>query len=168
MDMSVDTPLRQALLARIKARRDDVRGFLRAARGGSGRCGTLGVVGSSVAAVLTAGPGVGGTFFTDAMQRAFAIPDAAVVWQGLCLLSTAISIGAAVLVGLDRSKDVAVQLAIAEMTAGELEWLQMMLEYDELPPHQAAKLLQHYNSKIAFVDERDHPVAAPPTPSTTP
>ena len=69
--MADDNDLRRDLLWRIEARRAAVQAFLREHRPRTRRLATITVVLSSLAAVFTAGPALGGEPFAESVQNAF-------------------------------------------------------------------------------------------------
>jgi hypothetical protein len=121
----------------------------------------LSVVGSAVAALLTAGPAVGGESFTSSVQGRLGIADDSVVWRVLCLAALIFSLLAAVATNLSNSRDLATKVGAAETCSAELEALQTSLQFGQLPVAEAVKLYQQYVTKIAFVDEIVHSKSAP-------
>jgi len=69
--MSNDEEVRQELLRRITARRTSIDTFVRDLRRRSARLSNITIISSTVAAFLTAGPGLGGRSFAQAVQHAF-------------------------------------------------------------------------------------------------
>lgn len=150
-DENVD--VRQELIRRIEARRASINAFVRRVRPRSARLANISIVSSAVAAVFTAGPAFGGVSFTEAVQRGFSLANSSIVWRTLCLAATLVSLVAAISVQLNKSQDVASQLSAAEACNTELEGLQTLLEFGQLPVRDAIELYQKYVTKIPFVEE---------------
>jgi hypothetical protein len=151
--MGDDVDVRLELIRRIEARRASINAFLRRARPRSNRLANISIVSSAVAAVFTAGPAFGGASFTEAVQRGLSLADSSIVWRILCLAATLVSLVAAISVQLNKSQDVASQLSAAEACNTELEGLQTLLEFAQLPVRDAVELYQKYITKIPFVEE---------------
>lgn len=156
--MGDNVDVRLELIRRIEARRASINAFLRRVRPRSIRLANISIVSSAVAAVFTAGPAFGGVSFTEAVQRGISLSDSSIVWRALCLAATLVSLVAAISVHLNKSQDVASQLSAAEACNTELEGLQALLEFAQLPVRDAVELYQKYISKIPFVEEEPaHP-----------
>jgi hypothetical protein len=145
--------VRQDLLARISARRASIDAFLRAARPRGRRLITASITSSAIAATLTAGPAVGGEGFTDGVQGALSLANESTVWRALCILATIVSLIAAITTNLSRSQDTAERIASAEAVNAELEGLQTLVEFGQVPVLDAVKLYQQYVTKIPFVEQ---------------
>jgi cytochrome bd-type quinol oxidase subunit 2 len=158
--MADQTDRRQDLLLRINARRAGVEAFLRERRPRINRRVTMTLVLSSLSAVFTAGPALGGVSFAEAVSRTFGLSDSSVVWRVLCLLSLLVSVGAAVLTTIEKSQGTGAQLSAVEAADAELEGLATLLEFGTLSVEDGVKLYQQYVTKIPFVD--DAPAVARP------
>jgi hypothetical protein len=158
--MADQTDLRRDLLMRINARRAGVEAFLRERRPRINRRVTVTLVLSSLSAVFTAGPALGGVSFAAAVSRTFGLSDSSVVWRVLCLLSLLVSVGAAVLTTIEKSQGAGAQLSAVEAADAELEGLATLLEFGTLSVEDGVKLYQQYVTKIPFVD--DAPAVARP------
>ncbi len=152
--MAENSDLRRDLLRRIEARRAAVQAFLRAYRPRTRRRSTLTIVLSSLAAVFTAGPAVGGETFAEGVQNALGLASDSYVWRTLCLLAMVVSIGAAVLTNLGKSQDDVARLSSAEAANTELEGLAGLMHFGHLSVQDGVKLYQQYIVKIPFVDEQ--------------
>jgi MFS family permease len=150
--MAGDDDLRLDLLRRIESRRASVQAFLRDHRPRIRRRATIAVVFSSLAAVFTAGPAVGGETFAHSVQKTLGLPSDSYVWRVLCLLALVVSVGAAVLTNLGKSSDDVARLSSAEAANAELEGLTTLLQFGHLGVQDAVKLYQQYSVKIPFVD----------------
>jgi hypothetical protein len=151
--MGDNVDVRLELIRRIEARRASINAFLRRVRPRSVRLANISIVSSALAAFFTAGPAFGGVSFTDAVQRGISLPDSSIVWRTLCLFATLVSLVAAISVHLNKSQETASQLSAAEACNTELEGLQTLLEFSQLPVHDAVELYQKYITKIPFVEE---------------
>jgi hypothetical protein len=158
--MTDHADLRQDLLVRVNARRAGVEAFLRERRPRVDRRVTATLVLTSLAAVLTAGPALGGVPFADAVGSALGLADDSLVWRVLCLLAMLVSVAAAVLTSIEKSHGAVAQLSAVEAADAELEGLATLLEFGTLSVEDGVKLYQQYVSKIPFVD--DAPAVARP------
>ncbi len=158
--MADQTDLRQDLLRRVNARRAAVEVFLRERRPRIKRRVTATLVLTSLSAVLTAGPGIGGTSFAESLDGTFNLGDSSDVWQILCFLALLVSVCATVLTAIDKANDSAARLSAVEAADAELEGLAMLLEFGHLSVEDGVKLYQQYVTKIPFVD--DAPTVARP------
>jgi hypothetical protein len=151
--------LRRNLLSRIDARRAAVQAFLRENRPRVRRRANLTIVLSSVAAVFTAGPALGGEQFSTSVQKTLGLSTDSLVWRFLCLGALLVSVGAAIMTNIAKSEDVVSRLSTAEAAGAELEGLTTLLEFGHLPLDEAVKLYEQYAGKISFVDEVPEPVS---------
>jgi hypothetical protein len=163
--MADDSDLRRDLLWRIDARRASVQAFLRDHRPRTRRLATITVVLSSMAAVFTAGPALGGEPFSQSVQNTLGLASDSYVWRTLCLLALLVSVGAAVLTNIGKSNNDMAKLSSAEAANSELEGLSSLLHFGQLSVEDGVKLYQQYTVKIPFVD--DQPGAAPPLPQSS-
>jgi hypothetical protein len=146
--------LRRDLLWRIDARRAAIQAFLRNQRPRARRRANLAIVLSSLAAVFTAGPAVGGETFAGSVQRTLGLTSEAYVWRVLCLLALVVSVGSAVLTNLSKSQDDMARVSTAEAANAELEGLNTLVQFGQLAVQDAVKLYQQYSVKIPFVDDQ--------------
>jgi hypothetical protein len=107
---------------------------------------------SSLAAVLTAAPAVGGDSFTAAVQKAFGLSSDTYVWRTLCLGALLVSAGAAVMTSVGKSHDNTEQISAAQAARAELDGLRTLLEFGQLPPGDAVKLYHQYTLTVPFVE----------------
>jgi cytochrome bd-type quinol oxidase subunit 2 len=149
-----DGTLRQDLLARIDARRASVQAFLRGHRPRIRRRANITIVLSSLAAVFTAGPALGGEPFAESVQNTLGLASDSTVWRVLCLLAMLVSVSAAVLSNIAKSQDDVARLSTAEAANAELEGLSTLLQFGHLSVDDAVKLYQQYSVKIPFVEEQ--------------
>ena len=158
--MADDDALRRDLLWRIETRRASIQAYLRDHRPRTRRRATITVVLSSLAALFTAGPALGGEPFAQSVQNSLGLASDSTVWRTLCFLTLLVSIASAILVNLGKASDEVAKLSSAEAANTELEGLTGLLQYGRVSLEDGAKLYQQYIVKIPFVD--DLPAAAPP------
>jgi hypothetical protein len=151
--------LRRQLLTQIDARRAAVHAFLRENRPRYRRRATITIVFSSLAAVFTAGPALGGEQFATSVQQSLGLSSDSVVWRFLCLAALIVSVAAAILTNIARSQDVVTRLSAAEAAGAELEGLTTLLQFGHLPLEEAVKLYQQYAVKVSFVEEEPIPAS---------
>ncbi|MCG2621894.1 hypothetical protein LVY72_08175 [Arthrobacter sp. I2-34] len=149
--MDEDLQLRRELSERIERRRASIGAYLKRTRPRLSRLSTASIVGSSVVAALTAGPGIGKQDFTNSVASILSLEDSAVVWQSLCLLATVLSVAVALTTHFATSKGRAEQISAAETCNAELDGLQTALTFGTLPLDEAVRLYQQYSVKAAFV-----------------
>jgi len=143
----------ERLQKRIEDRRRTVEAYLRTARPRAERLTYVAIVSSALAAALTAGPGFGGTRFTDRLAEGLDLGGSAAVWQPLCLLATVTSVIAAVSANLSRSRNAETRIVSAEACNAELEGLQTLVEFRQVSLPEALKLYQQYVARVPFVVE---------------
>jgi hypothetical protein len=161
--MAESNEQRRDLMARIEARRTGAVLYLRRNRPSIRRRANVTIILSSLAAVFTAGPAIGGENFAGAVQDALHLSSDSYVWRTLCLLALLVSIGAALMTNLAKSHEASLnRLTTAEAAKAELEGLTSLLEYGHLSLEDAAKLFHEYSVKIPFVDD-----ALPTPPART-
>lgn len=154
-------PTSSQLLSRIKKRRRSIDAYLHAARPRSERLTWVSVISSALAAVLTAGPALGGVAFADDVARSLQLEGPSSVWRPLCLLAMVVSVIAAVSANLSKSKNAEARIISAEACNAQLEGLQTMVEFEQVSLEDAVDLYQQHIAKIPFVPE------AAKTPSPT-
>ncbi len=151
---------RQDLLRLVNARRAGVEAYLRRRRPRVRRWATVTLVLTSLSAVFTAGPALGGVPFAEGVQNVLGLDSSSTVWRTLCLLALLVSAGATVLTTLTRTRDPVAELGAVEAADAELEGLATLLEFGTLSVEDGVKLYQQYVTKIPFVD--DAPAVARP------
>ena len=153
--MTDDAKARKQLCARIKARRADIDEFLTHARPRRNVLTNVSIVCSALAAVFTATPALGGPKAVQAIADNLSLPGGPpAVWRPLCLAAFLVAVAAAVTANLHRSYDLPAQVATAEACNAELESLLALLDFDDLPLHNAVEHYQQSIQKIPFVQER--------------
>jgi hypothetical protein len=151
--MPEDDRLRRDLLARIEQRRAGVQAFLRANRPRIRRRANVTIVLSSLAAVFTAGPALGGEPFAESVQNSLGLSTESIVWRVLCLAAMLVSVGAAVMTNIAKSQDAEARLSTVEAVNAELDGLASLLHYGHLSVDDAVKLYQQYTAKVPFVED---------------
>lgn len=151
MDESPDT--RQLLSARIEQKQQSVRSYLGRERPRRNKLSNVSVVGSALAAMLTAGPAFGGTGFTEALKGVFSLGDDSIVWRVLCLFAVLLSVAAALATNFANSHSIADRVSAAETANAQLEGLRDTLSFGQIDTGEALKLYQQYAAQIAFVDD---------------
>lgn len=155
--MTEQTAMRQRLSDSIEQRQMAIRRFLERARPRRNRLVTISIVGSALAAALTAGPALGGTKFTAAIQGVFALDESSVVWRVLCLAAVLLSLAAALATNFATSSAVTDRVTAAEACQMELEGLQAALDFGHLDVDDAVPLYQQYIARTGFVDDVQPP-----------
>jgi hypothetical protein len=151
--MTTDAEARQQLVHRIRARRASITAYVRDLEPRGARLMAISIICSALVAALTAGPALGGTRFTDAVQDMASLSGGSVVWRTLCLAALVLSIVAAVTTNLYRSRDVGARLGKAEAAGAALEGLEALVEFGRLPLEDAVGLYQRAVADIPFVPD---------------
>jgi hypothetical protein len=165
--MADDDAFRRDLLWRIEARRAAVQAFIRTHRPRTRRRANLIIICSSLSALFTAGPALGGEQFADNVADLLNLRMDSYVWRFLCLLALLVSVGGAVLTNISKSQDDLSRLSLAEAANAELEGLSTLLQFGHLTVEDAVKLYQQYSAKVPFIEDLPAPVQAgygPPPP----
>lgn len=149
-----DTQLRQELLKRIKEKQGAVGAFAREISASGDRQTNTSIICGAIAAVLTAGPALGGTGFTEGIGHALALPTDSIVWRTLCFAATILMLVATISTNLYKSHDVAGRLSKAEACSAELEGLEALIEFGQLPVSEGVKLYQQYIAQVPFLAEK--------------
>jgi hypothetical protein len=160
--------VRVDLLERVGSRRHSLQAYLRDNQPRFRRRTNITIVLSTVAAISTAGPALGGQSFAEGVQKALGLSSDAIVWRVLCLLALLVSFAAALLTNLGRSQDQAARLATAEAVEGELEGLSVLLQFGQLPVQDAVKLYQQYTAKVSYVPDDPTPAGSRPVAVAAP
>jgi hypothetical protein len=153
-----DTDDSQQLLNRITERRRGVEAYLRRARPRSDRLTMVTIISSAIAAVLTAAPAIGGADFVNSISSALELGGPAKVWRPLCLLAMIFSVVAVVSVNLAKSRNAENRIISAETCNAELEGLQTLIEYRQVPLDEAVRMYQQSVAKVPFL--RDDSLAS--------
>jgi hypothetical protein len=148
-----DKDLRDRLVTRLQNRRVELDAFLDKARPRTQLLGITSSVASGLAAVLTAGPAVGGEGFAESTQGVLGFASSTSVWRLLCLFALLVSVVSAICSNLMRSQQGTVQITAAQQAAAELEGLQTMLEFGDVKLEAALKAYQQSIVNTSCVDE---------------
>lgn len=100
------------------------------------RLSLVSIISSALAAALTAGPALGGQGFTDSVAGAFNTGEDSTVWRVLCLLTLVVSVISAIAVNLSKSRNWEARIISAEACNAELEGLQTLLEFGQIPVNE--------------------------------
>jgi hypothetical protein len=160
--MADDSKSRKQLCSRIRARRADIDDFLVHARPRRNVLTNISIVCSALAAVFTATPALGGVKAVQGIADSLSLAGPPQVWRPLCLGAFIVAVAAAVAANLNRSYELPAQVAAAEACNAELESLLALLDFDDLPVHNAVEHYQQSIQKIPFVKQREseHALAA--------
>ncbi len=147
--MSEDRNDVNMLLTKIKTKREEVSNYLARNESRHSRLSNSSIILGALTALLTAGPGVGGGEFIDAIKNfaSFGIP----VWQLLCLAATLFSVAAVIVNGMLKSQNLASKITNARSCTSKLEGLETLLELQQMDVKQAAPLYTKYISEIYHV-----------------
>lgn len=137
------------LLKKIKTKRQELEDYLARNESRHSLLINSSIVFGALTAVLTAGPGVGGTEFIDIAKNviSFGIP----VWQFLCLLAAILSVLAVIANGMLKSQNLTFKIASARSCSSKLEGLEALLELRQMDVKQAAPLYTQYISEVHHV-----------------
>ena len=141
----------EQLLHHIEQRRQEVCAYLRRAKPRAERLTLTSIISSALAAVLTAGPALGGPGFTASVGEELGLHGAAAIWRPLCLLAMVVSVVAAITANLSKSRNVEARIMAAEICNTELDLLATFLILDQVPLSEAAQMYQQSSTKVPFV-----------------
>lgn len=147
--MQVKTSDSDVVLARIKAKRQEIAAYLARTEPRNYRLVNYSIVFGALAATMTAGPGLGGGGFVNSMKDV--IPFGIPVWQLLCLVATILSVSAVVANGKLKLQDLASKVASARGCNSKLEGLELMLEAGQIDVEHATHLYTQYLAEIPHV-----------------
>jgi hypothetical protein len=146
----------QKLLDLIINRRRSLDVYLKKMRPRSERLLMVTIVSSALAAVLNAGPALGGTDFTGPVAAALNLGSPAAVWRPLCMLAMIVSVVAVISANLGKSKSSENRIASAETANGELESLEILIDFHQLPLKEAITMYQQSVARVPFVPRGSH------------
>jgi hypothetical protein len=138
-----------ALRERINARRDEVQAYILSEGPRKTRLLNTTIVGGSLAAVLNAGPAVGGQPFTAWLTGTFGLTSPA--WQLLCGAAAACSVTATIATQLLKSRNVEERIARAESCRAKLEILDVGLSTGHMDLAQATTEFIRCVEETAFL-----------------
>ena len=145
--------VREKLLGHIAYRRASIGEWLRANRLRSSRLSTVSIISSALAAVIVAGPALGGERFTGGAADVLSLDTGAPVWRFMCLLGLIASVVAAIATNLHKSQDLAARITAAESCDADLEGLQTLLRFGRISTGEAVDLYRGYIARIPHVDD---------------
>jgi hypothetical protein len=129
---------KQDLLSQIRRKRTQIESFLAVTRPRKRRLLNTTIVGGSLAAVLTAGPAVGGPSLTVALTGALGLnPASSPSWRILCAAASVCSIMATVATQLLKSQNIEEHVTRAQGCRAKLEVLDVGLTLGQLDVRQA-------------------------------
>jgi len=131
----MNTVSNSEILGRISQQRAKVDAFLAAAVPRKRRLLNTTIVGGSLAAVLTAGPAVGGQSFTAWLTAALGLTSPS--WRLLCGGAAVCSVMATVATQLLKSDNVEQNVARAQAARAKLEVIELGLKLGQLDDRQA-------------------------------
>lgn len=142
--MSEATSDKDALLAKIKAKRQQISDYLTKMVTRHSWLINVSIIAGAFAAALTAGPGVGGEGFIGVAKGvvSLGIP----IWQVLCSAATLLSLTAVITNGMLKSYDHAAKIADAKKSDSKLEAIETMLEFGQI---DVKKATQQYTQCLA-------------------
>ncbi len=139
----------EILLNKIQNKRAEIDSFLACKEPRNRRLTNIAIICGAIAAVLTAGPALGGNTFTALISDAFGLSSPA--WQLLCLAATIFSMTATIAINMSKSSDIRSQIDSARGCEAKLEGLQTLLELKQIEMQQAAALYTSYLTEIPHV-----------------
>ena len=143
-------PSSDEILARIRAKRAQVDGFLTAAVPRKRRLLNTTIVGGSLAAVFTAGPAVGGQPFTAWLTGALGMMSPS--WRLLCGAASVASITATIATQLLKSNNIEQNVGRAQSARAKLEVLETGVLLGQIDPQQAVAEFLKSVEDTAFLE----------------
>lgn len=140
------------LIDQIAGRHRQLQRYLGRMRPRNARLGLVAVVTSALAAVVTAGPAVGGDGFAVTVQDALSLTEPSLVWRSLCLIALLVSVVSTISTNLLRSQNTAAQISAAETASAELHGLRLLIEVGDIPLTTAVKLYQESVVRTSFLE----------------
>jgi hypothetical protein len=151
--MMIDSVSNQDLVGQIRKKRTELERFLAVARPRKRRLLNTTIVGGSLAAVLTAGPAVGGPSFTAALTGAMGLnPASSPSWRILCAVASICSIMATVATQLLKSHNIEEHVTRAQGCRAKLEVLEVGLTIGQLDVRQATTEFLKCVEDVAFLE----------------
>ena len=145
---------RQRLVARIRARRADIRAFVRRVEPRASRLANVTIIASALVTAFTAGPAIGGEKFTAGVQGAANLGSDSLVWRTLCFGAVICSLVSIIATNMAKGRDIANQLNKAEACNAALEGLETRLEFGDLAVADGLDQYQQHLAEIPFIPER--------------
>ncbi|MEP6833614.1 MAG: hypothetical protein ABJB74_09475 [Gemmatimonas sp.] len=126
---SIDS--RSRLLDRIHEKKQSLQAFLHNSGPRNNRLTVLSIVGTGLAALLTAGPAVGGASFTAAVTQALGTTSPS--WRILCAGATVLSFLATTALSIQKVQDLPTKVSKAQSAHAQLEALETFMDTTEIP-----------------------------------
>ena len=140
----------QELISRIREKRSHLDGFLSSARPRKRRLLNTTIVGGSLAAVLTAGPAVGGAPFTAWLTGALGSTSPS--WRILCGAASLCSVMATVATQMLKSHNIEEYVTRAQGCRAKLEVLEASLSLGQIDAQQATTEYLKCVEDAAFIE----------------
>ncbi len=149
IEMAESTSDKDRMLTKITAKRKEISAYLAKTEPRNSSLITWSIVAGTLAAALTAGPGVGGDGFITSVTNyvSFGIP----IWQVLCLMATLFSVAAVIANGMLKANNLAAKIADARACDTKLEGIETMLELDQIDLSQATRQYTVSLTKIPHI-----------------
>ena len=138
------------LLTRVRAKRAQVSTFLAAAKPRRRRLLNTVVLGGSLAAVLTAGPAIGGATFTAWLTATLGLSSPS--WRLLCGVASVCSLMATISTQLLKSHNIEENVVKAQACSAKLEVIETGLALGQLDVKQATDHYLRCVEDAAFLD----------------
>lgn len=116
---------------RIHEKQRDIKAYLKRFEPRSNRLTLLSIVGTGLAALLTAGPAVGGASFTSALTQALGTTSPS--WRILCAGATVLSFLATTALSIHKVQDLTNKVSKAQSALAQLEALETFMDTTEIP-----------------------------------
>lgn len=140
---------RTALMTRIQSKRAEVIKYIQATDRKIKRLTNMAIVCGALAAVMTAGPALGGktlsNWFNDMFQMELPI------WQILCFVAMMCSLCATIATNLSKSSDSMTKLVQAQVCNAKLEGLLTQTELKSLDVSEASDQFAKLLTEVSFV-----------------
>lgn len=128
---------RNRLLDRIHEKKRDLKSYLKKYEPRSNRLTLMSIVGTGLAALLTAGPAVGGASFTAALTQALGLTSPS--WRILCAGATVFSFLATTALSIQKVQDLTNKVSKAQSAHAQLEALETFMDTTEIPVTNATE-----------------------------
>jgi hypothetical protein len=139
-----------ALIQQVQSKRGQVQRYLESAGSRSSRLANVTIVAGTAAAMLTAGPALGGETFANWLDRAVGMSTPS--WQILCTLACLCSLAATVATQVRRSNNYDEHIAIAQAVRATLEGLEVGISSGYLGQQEATTSYLECVNRASFID----------------
>ncbi|MGV3710762.1 MAG: hypothetical protein ACO1Q7_18210 [Gemmatimonas sp.] len=140
---------RARLVERIHEKKAALRQYLAKFEPRNSRLTILSIVGTGLAALLTAGPAVGGASFTAALTQA--IGSTSPSWRILCAGATVLSFVATTALSLQKMQDLSMKVSKAQSAHAQLEALETFMDTTEIQVTTATEQYAQIIREVPFV-----------------